>query len=449
MELTVCNIYATLSRMKTTPSRSPKPKAAAGDSWPRKVRPGRAIVTVYRRKTPVGNFAYMVANYLEDGTRRFDSYSSEAEALEAAETLANRLDRRDYVAASMTKAQAIEYANAVKRLEPFNVSVDAATAAVAEALKTLGELPKLHAAVAFYAARHKRITPKPVADVVAELLTVKASRGGSERYLSDLRLRLGRFAQDCVREAHHVTTADVQAWVDGLGLAPQTYTNFRRVLNLLFEFAVARGYASDNPVEGVERVKVRGGDVEIFTPQEIARLLAAASPEFMPCIAIGAFAGLRSAEIERLEWGDVDLTAKHIVVGAARAKTATRRIVPLHDNLAAWLAPYAGRKGAIWTGGHDGFYAAQQATAASAGLTWKANALRHSYGSYRFAQLMDAGRVAGEMGNSAAVVHRHYRELVKPADAERWFTIRPEAPANLLTLPAATTTGEAVATNAL
>jgi len=45
----------------------------------------------------------MVANYVDGDTRRFDSYKTEADALAAAETLAKRLDARDYVAASMTK----------------------------------------------------------------------------------------------------------------------------------------------------------------------------------------------------------------------------------------------------------------------------------------------------------------------------------------------------------
>lgn len=61
---------------------------------------------------------------------------------------------------------------------------------------------------------------------------------------------------------------------------------------------------------------------------------------------------------------------------------------------------------------------------------------RHSYASYRFAQTGDEGSVAGELGNSAAVVHRHYRELVKPADAERWFSVKLEVPANVMSLPA-------------
>ena len=48
-----------------------------------------------------------------------------------------------------------------------------------------------------------------------------------------------------------------------------------------------------------------------------------------------------------------------------------------------------------------------------------------------------AAAVAGELGNSAAVVHRHYRELVKPADALKWFAVAPDFPANMVTLAVA------------
>jgi integrase len=223
-------------------------------------------------------------------------------------------------------------------------------------------------------------------------------------------------------------------------------------LHTLFRFAVARSYTSDNPVEGVERVKVNGGDVEVFTPTEIARLLGSTRAncrEFLPCLAIGAFAGLRSAEIERLEWEDIHFGERFIVIGASKAKTASRRIVPIHDNLADWLRPYEGQQGKVWLSDSVRFYKQMPAIAAATAVEadpaknirqqkpvkWKANGLRHSYASYRFAQIGDAGRVAGELGNRAAVVHRHYRELVTPADAEKWFAVKPEAPANVFELP--------------
>jgi integrase len=428
------------SRMKAKRSRTNR----NSEGWPRKIRHGRETVTVYRRQTPTGGIAFMVANYAE-GKRRFDSYADEAEAIEQAAKLARKLSERDAIGAAMSKGEALDFASACQTLAPFGVSLPDVASSMARCLKLVGALPDVEAACRFYVARHKRTVDKRVADVVAELLTVKEARGASERYMGDLRYRLNQFARDFQCNAGNVATADVQAWLDGLKLESQGYMNFRRVLHLLFGFAVARGYATDNPVQGVERVKLRSKDVKIFTPSEIARLLASSSPDFLPCLAIGAFAGLRSAEIERLEWSDVDLIARHIVVGASRAKTASRRIVPISDNLAAWLAPYAGCTGKVWTGGHDEFYERQQETALATGtkaakpVAWKANGLRHSFASYRFAQTGDAGRVAGECGNSAAVVHRHYRELVKPAAAESWFSVSPEAPANVTALPRAAT----------
>ncbi len=197
----------------------------------------------------------------EDGKtkRRFVSYRDEAVAKAAADTLAERLSKLESTAMRLSEAQAIEYVSASQDLAPFKVSVRAASAAVAECLKVLGDgLASLHAAVKFYRARFKQTVAKPVADVVVELLKVKKSRGASDRYRADLASRLNRFARDCKRDACNVTASDIQAWLDsqkadeGKPLSPQSYKNYRTVLYTLFEFAVARGYAADNPVEAVE-----------------------------------------------------------------------------------------------------------------------------------------------------------------------------------------------------
>ena len=161
--------------------------------------------------------------------------------------------------------------------------------------------------------------------------------GAAERYLRDLRWRLEKFAADCTKDVGNVTTRDVQDWLDGLRLAPQHYRNFRTVLHTLFQHAAARSYCFDNPVEGVERVKVPGGgNIAIFTPNEIARLLSAATPDILPFVALGAFAGLRTAEVERIEWREIDLAGGFVHLGSDKAKTRSRRLVPVLPNLAAW-----------------------------------------------------------------------------------------------------------------
>ena len=53
----------------------------------------------------------------------------------------------------------------------------------------------------------------------------------------------------------------------------------------------------------------------------------------------------------------------------------------------------------------------------------KANALRHSFASYRVAQLQHVDQVALEMGNSPAMIFEHYRQLVTAAQAKRWWSV--------------------------
>ena len=61
------------------------------------------------------------------------------------------------------------------------------------------------------------------------------------------------------------------------------------------------------------------------------------------------------------------------------------------------------------------------------GFAWKHNALRHSFISYRVAQIQNVAQVALEAGNSPRMVFSNYRELLRTPDAEKSFGITPEA----------------------
>ena len=405
-----------------------KRKRASKD-WPREIKHGRASVKFYRRKMPNGKWGFMVANY-STGQRRLDSYPSEAKAITAATLLARRMSKQQVVAASMTNADAAAYAAAVDTLEPYGVSLPVAAETIARCLKTAGDPTSVLSAVNFWSLRNKPVSRARVSEVVEKMLIVKRNEQSSERHLGDLRSRLGRFAADFQKDCSDVTTAEIQHWLDDLDLTNRSKINYRTTIHSLFEFAVTRGYAADNPVKATQTVKADDVDIEIYTPVEMRKLLAAASIEFVPSIVLGAFAGLRSAEIQRLTWDDIRLAERHIVVGKDQAKTATRRIVPIWENCAEWLAPYAGRTGLIWGGGYTQFYDAQNLTAEKAGIAWKRNALRHSYASYRFAQTTDPGKVAGELGNSVNMVNKHYRELVARQSADKWFNIKPDKAAS-------------------
>ena len=62
---------------------------------------------------------------------------------------------------------------------------------------------------------------------------------------------------------------------------------------------------------------------------------------------IGGFTGLRTAELERLDWTEVHFDSDLVEVKAANSKTASRRFVPIRPALKEWLASYEGRKGKV------------------------------------------------------------------------------------------------------
>jgi integrase len=240
-------------------------------------------------------------------------------------------------------------------------------------------------------------------------------------------VRLGRFVQSFGEEMiAGINVSRIDEWLRGLGVGPVTRNTFRRRLGVLFSFAKRRGYVTENPIPDVERAKERETEVAILSVGELARLLESASSEMVPFWTIGAFAGLRRAEIERLTWNEVDFEAGVIEVKASKSKTASRRLVTIQPNLREWLAPYRTHTGRVCSVNLQVKINADRERA-KLRSGWPQNALRHSFGSYHLAQFNDAAKLALEMGNSPATIFRHYRQLVKPKQAERYWDIVPAA----------------------
>src|SRR5215472_2228489 len=278
----------------------------------------------------------------------------------------------------------------------------------------------------FYLAHLKVVTgSRKVSGVVADLLAARTADGMSARYLGDLRVRLGRFSQSFGEEmVAGISASRIDEWLRGLGVGAVTRNTFRRRLAVLFSFAKRRGYVTENPVADVERAKERETEIAILSVTELARLLECASSDMLPSWAIGAFAGLRRAEVERLTWNEVDFEAGVIEVKASKSKTASRRLVTIQPNLREWLAPYRIRMGRVCPVNLQRKINDDRERA-KLRSEWPQNALRHSFGSYHLAQFNDAAKLALEMGNSPATIFRHYRQLVKPKQAECYWKIVP------------------------
>ena len=129
--------------------------------------------------------------------------------------------------------------------------------------------------------------------------------------------------------------------------------NRRRLLVVLFNFAKAQGWLRANEETAADALgtyKIKRKEVEIYTPAEIARLLNAADRDFIPYLALIAFGGVRSAELQKgLLWQSINFDRGDIIVPAAIAKTNRKRKIPMHENLLAWLAPFRMKSGPIFS----------------------------------------------------------------------------------------------------
>jgi integrase len=307
---------------------------------------------------------------------------------------------------------------------PEQLRVDAV--ACAERLKPYGKT--LADATDHYLAHLAAISRTcPVSELITQFRAAKAQDGASEPYLHDLKTRLNAFDADFgALKVGEILPSQIDDWLRGLKVAAQTRNNFRTVLRTLFEYAVVRGYAPENAVAKTSKAKVVRGAPEIFTPAQMQTVLEKAPRDFVPYLAIGGFAGLRSAEIERLDWAEIDLPRKLIHVKAEKSKSAQRRLVTISDNLAAWLAPHSRKAGPV--ADPERVRVARVKTCEAAKIEWPANALRHSFASYHLAQFKNAAATAAELGHTSPVMlYRHYRELVRPDAAAQWWRVMPPA----------------------
>ena len=446
------------------------------------VQVGSALVRVYF--TPSGERQFYTVSYWVNGKRVRQVLPSYDKAIAEAKKSGEQLNRGDKGGAEFTGAQRTSCLRALELLAPTGVPIELAAGDMARFYLRIGKRATMDQVLDSF-DRHNPIgmERKRVADVITECLKSKEEDKLSDRYLKQLAYDLARFGAKFKNYIGDVAGRDIDNWLRELGVSGRTRNNIRMSVQTLFGFAKAKRYLpkDHDEMDAVPVAKELSGKIEIFTPAELRELLGAASKEMVPFLAIGAFAGVRHAEIQRLDWKDVRFDAGIIEIHAGNAKTATRRTVPILPNLRAWLlahrhnedgteksgpvCPFSNvtdqivslltkinkvrraeasgqksedggqgekqkaesrkRKGKKETTGLRDHGTTEKDGAEAAEFKWKHNGLRHSFISYRVAAIKNVAQVALEAGNSPAMIFSNYRELVTPKDAETWFGMVP------------------------
>jgi integrase len=380
-----------------------------------------------------------VVEYLLLGKRqqvwRTDLAEAKAVAKEACLSIANgqqtSLELNDY--------QRMAYVRAVEAVSPAHVPIDTACREYAEALKILAGKASIIEACREWVKRNAVALPQiTVHAAVIQLERQAETDGKSNDRQKQLCAALYRLSDSFTGYVHTITPNLISSYLAALPFKERTKRNHRDVIGYFNRWLILRGYLAKGTdwLEGVQNYTARKlGEIQIYTPDEMKLLLNKADKRLVPFLAIGAFTGLRHAEIARLDWSEIELAdgagESFIEVRADKAKTQTRRLVPVKDNLKAWLMPYRKTAGKVCP--FENTTKQLLKTAAVTGdaankiepLAWKKNALRHSCISYRIAECGDVPRVSDESGNSVQVIRSNYLRRVKPAVAAEWFSILP------------------------
>ncbi len=416
---------------------------AANESKVQFAKAGSVTVKIYRgqnRGQPMFTVAWMV------GERRFRrNFGDEKRAMRFAKTQAKELSAGRVDASCISTTEAAEYREAQRRLRE-KAPLHVAASEYANAVDSLGNAGSLTQAVEFFL--HNSIRPemtRTVSEVVEEFLVAKRANGLSETYINDATWRLRKFATDFQTSIAHVCTRDLEQWLAKLTTGLVTRNNFRRHIITLLNFARRRGYLPrDRETEAhwLEKPKIRSKPIEVFTPGELAELLAVAEGQAKLGLIIGAFTGIRSAEMLRLRWENFNWGEEVIDIGSDQTKTASRRLVPILPPLVEWIQPFVQTSGPVLNYSLPVCLAEAFATAAqkaskarpagSLPFKWKQNGLRHSYASYRLAITNDAAQVSLELGNSPQKLFSNYRKVVTRSQAIAWFNVMPTTASNVV-----------------
>ena len=243
-----------------------------------------------------------------------------------------------------------------------------------------------------------------------------------------------------------ITTPMLQRLLDSLKVGERRKYNLLAAWKALWAYEKRQGYIRGEYTapENVEPIQRLPGKVNVLTPEQLRALFTHVRESYLPWLAIGAFAGVRSEEIapdrdskkSPLLWEDFKWDAGHIYLRRETAKTGRNknpqpRIIPINDALSSWLAPYR-----LATGRVCEFQPTQGETARLGkfiGGKWPHNCLRDSFISYSVALTKDRKAVAYAAGNSEAMIAQSYEELKPEALAKEYFNdIRPTQPENVI-----------------
>lgn len=325
------------------------------------------------------------------------------------------------------------------RRDNFGVSLNAMTpsriAEAAECYKLLEGtsatlLDAVHGFLAVQKVRHASVS---FLDLWNQFLEAKKDR--NEQYQRELRITRDRFPQFHKRLVSDLTYLDLEKPL--LKISPGGRNPVMRYLRAVFNFGIKRGYLLENPIARLDFADRPRKEVETLSNEQAKKMLEHALEhdlQLLPYLTLGLFCGIRpDGELQKVEWSDVHLTEKQIVIRSEVSKTKRRRFIDLSDNAKSWLETFVSR-GGISAGPIIGEMTESElrghriANWTAAGITdWPQSAMRHTYCSNWLSVHKDINKLVLQSGHdSVDTMFRHYHRGTTEAHAKEFWSIQPK-----------------------
>ena len=295
--------------------------------WPKRVKHrNKVLAKIYRPCR--GRDSYRVTWYAA-GRRQmksFSTYAGQGGAKEFAEALVKELAKNSQ-AVMLTPAQASDALAAIERLGTFyqttgrKVSLLAAVSEYCESAAKVRGRTLMEAIEGFNrtvaTVKRQDLTAAIEDFIAAEEPRTQTSNGEraqlSPKYHYNRAIQLRRFAGTfpgyavCDIGKHDLDSFFASKLVSAF--SSKSRNHHRAALAQFFSWCVRKDYLPVghrlNEADTMRPEHANTAEVEFYTPKEFRALLEAADGPMRAMIAIGGLAGLRTAELLRLDWADV------------------------------------------------------------------------------------------------------------------------------------------------
>ncbi len=233
-----------------------------------------------------------------------------------------------------------------------------------------------------------------------------------------------------------VGVAEIEEFLAGRkGAGAVTRQSYIRAISAFYSWSVQKGFRSENPLSKL-RKKIQLGEASILSLADAQKVMHAAEADEIGFLSLALFCGIRIAEFHKrvrnsrgeehdawLDWKEIDLRERQVFVTPELDKNRHGRYVDISVNAVSWLELVKKSAGAVMP---ENWRARRVLLEERSGVNLPQNVLRHSFCSYRIALDQDYSKAAAMVGNSPAMLRKHYVRVLPRKLGNAFFKIRPE-----------------------